>query len=214
MALVSTPFKPTTHGFRFVNYFDFPYLFNVSVPFLGTRSIGDVVIGLCGGMCSAALDYFEAQRPVPEDKETEKIPLSLFRYLWTRQMDTLSMPVLEKLFTWAILDTRIIARIIARDEVPRLMSRIDSGKPALLVLMRARGFLSLTQNHQVLATGYTYDPASKKLTVQLYDPNHPGKIPQLTMDLTAPGRGLKLAQSTGEPLRGVFVIDYVRKSPP
>lgn len=214
MAHVSTPFKPTTHGFRFVNYFDFPYLFNASVPFLGTRSIGDVVIGLCGGMCFAALDYFEANRPVPTDKETEKIPLNLFRYLWTRQMDTLTMNVLEKLFTWAILDTRILARFIARDEIPRLMALIDSGKPALLVLMRARGLLSLTQNHQVLATSYTYDPAQKTLVLQLYDPNHPGKTPQLSMDLTAPGRGMKLAQSTGEPLRGFFVTDYVRKSPP
>ncbi len=128
MALVSTAFKPTTHGFRFINSFDFPYLFNASVPFLGTRSIGDVVIGLCGGMCCAAVDYFDANRPVPVDKDTDKIPLNLFRYLWTRQMDTLTMPVLERLFTWAVLDTRILAKIIARDEVPRLMSQIELRK--------------------------------------------------------------------------------------
>jgi hypothetical protein len=209
-----TNFSPKTHGFRFANSFDFPYLFNISLPLLGSRGIGDVVYGLCGGMCSAALDYFNASKGVPTVTSVENINLRLFRHLWTRQLDTLGMQVLEKLLTWAILDTRILARFVERDEIPKLRQRLDSGSPAILVLMRARGLLSLTQNHQVLAIGYTYDPATKDMTINLYDPNHPRKEPTLNLNLRSPWSGLKLSQSTGEPLRAFFVIDYNPLPPP
>jgi hypothetical protein len=46
MAHVSTTFNPLVHGFRFINRFDFPYLFNVNLPLIGSRGIGDIVIGL------------------------------------------------------------------------------------------------------------------------------------------------------------------------
>jgi hypothetical protein len=214
MALVSTPFSPTTHGFRFINSFEFPYLFNISLPLLGPRSIGDVIIGLCGGMCCGALDYFQAGKNVPLERDVERIPLKLFRHLWARQLDTLNYSTLERLFTWAIMDTRLLSRLVARDEVPRLRQRIDAGQPTILVLIRSRGFLSLTQNHQVLATGYNDNPGTQDFSINLYDPNHPGKTPRLTMNLAVPGRGIRLAQTTGEPLRGFFVIDYQPKEPP
>ena len=84
----------------------------------------------------------------------------------------------------------------------------------MLVLLRARGLLSLTQNHQVLATAYDYNPSTKDLSVKLYDPNHPGQVPTLSMNLSSPWLGLKLSQSTKEPLRAFFVIDYLQKDPP
>ncbi|MFN2196229.1 MAG: hypothetical protein ACK2UW_08920 [Anaerolineales bacterium] len=214
MAVVATKFDPQKHGFHFVNSFEFPYLFNISLPLLGPRSIGDIIIGLCGGMCSGALDYYHKDKTIPADTNTEKIPLSLFRYLWSRQLDTLSMPVLEKLFTWAIMDTRLLSRLTERNEIPKLRASIDAGQPAMLVLLRARGLLSLTQNHQVLATAYDYNPSTKDLSVKLYDPNHPGQVPTLSMNLSSPWLGLKLSQSTKEPLRAFFVIDYLQKDPP
>lgn len=214
MAPVTTSFKPITHGFRFVNAFQFPYLFNISLPLLGPRGIGDVMVGLCGGMCSASLDYFNDGRIPIQEKDVEKIPLDLFRYLWERQLDTLTTPVMEKLITWALLSTRTLAKKTADDEIPRLRSEIDAGRPVILGLMRSRGLLSLTQNHQVLATGYEFDPATQDMSIQLYDPNHPRRTPELTMNLSGPWRGIKLEQSTGEELRGFFIINYVRKSPP
>jgi hypothetical protein len=214
MAPITTAFDPLRHGFRFVNAFQFPYLFNISLPLLGPRGIGDVMVGLCGGMCSAALDYFNDGITPVEERDVEKIPLSLFRYLWERQLDTLTTPVMEKLITWSLLSTRALAKKTAEDEIPRLRSELDAGRPVILGLMRSRGLLSLTQNHQVLATGYEFNPASQEMSVQLYDPNHPGRKPELTMNLAGPWRGIKLEQSTGEELRGFFVINYVRKSPP
>lgn len=214
METVKTRFIPQTHGFRFVNYFEFPYLFNVSLPFLGTRSIGDVVVGLCGGMCSAALDYWKARKPIPLEYNVENINMYLFRYLWLRQLDTLNFSTLEKLFTWALMDTRSLSRMTDREEIPRLRESLDAGEPVILALVRSRGLLSLTQNHQVLATGYEFNSQTKDFVIRLYDPNHPGKSPFLTMNLATPWIGLQLAQSTGEPLRGFFVINYKPSSPP
>lgn len=214
MAVRNTRFNPVTHGFSFVNRFEFPYLFNVTLPFLGPRSIGDVILGLCGGMCAAALDYHYADLPVPEENDVEKIPLDLFRYLWSRQIDTLNFSTLERLLTWAILDTRILARLTANREIPAMLAKLDEGEPVILVLIRSRGFLSLTQNHQVLATGYTYSEETKDMTIRIYDPNHPSKRPKITLNLKYPHLGLKLAQSTGEDLRAFFTVDYQQQTPP
>jgi hypothetical protein len=214
MGLVSTNFNPPTHGFQFVNYFEFPDLFQVNLPFLPAKGLGELVYGLCGGMCSGALDYFNAGKQVPAEKEVDNIQLRLFRYLWVRQMNTLSPQVLEKLFTWVILDTRILARKIAQDEVPAVLQSIDKGIPCILVLIRSRGRLQITQNHQVLAIAYDHNPATKDLTIRLYDPNHPRLTPVLTMNLSRPHLGIKLVQSTGEPLRGFFKIETALASPP
>ena len=128
MAPIKTNFDADQHGFRFVNSFQFPYLFNISLPLLGPRGIGDVVVGLCGGMCCASLDYFnEGQAPIQE-RDVEKIPLKLFRYLWERQLDTMTHPVLEKLITWSLLSTRSLAKKTAEDEIPRLRSEIEAGR--------------------------------------------------------------------------------------
>jgi hypothetical protein len=44
--------------------------------------------------------------------------------------------------------------------------------------------------------------------VQLYDPNHPMTEPTLRMNFADPRLGINPSQSTGEALRGWFVIDY------
>jgi hypothetical protein len=214
MASVSTKFDPKDDGFRFENSFDFPVLFNMNLSFPAFKAIGDIVYGLCGGMCCAALDYHLAGKPVPTESEVNNISLKLFRYLWVRQLNTLSTSVLEKLFSWAIQDTRALHKKITKDEVPAVKLSIDSGTPCVLVLVRSRGILKMTENHQVLAVGYSFDPATSDMSIQLYEPNYPGKVPELTMNLSRPSSGIKLAQSTGEPLRGFFKIDYNQVTPP
>jgi hypothetical protein len=213
MTFISTNFNPSVHGFQFVNSFEFPHLFELNLPFPAVRGIGEIVYGLCGGMCCAALDYYEVGRQIPAEQEVDNLPLKLFRYLWIRQLDTLSTPVLEKIITWSILDTRNLAKKVAQEEIPTIMSSIDTGKPCILILIRSRGF-QITQNHQVLAIAYDIDTDTKDMTIRLYDPNHPCQVPELTMNLSKPHLGIKLAQSTGETLRGFFKIDYVHASPP
>ena len=176
--------------------------------------------GLCGGMCFAALDYFHAGKPVPDQITVPAIGTDLYRYLWDRQLDTLSLPVILRVIEWMLRDDGDVARLTARREFPKLYRRLDKGNPAVLALIRGRGVEDPTQNHQVVAVGYDFDETTRQLTVYLYDPNHPydpnypGQEPRLTMNLARPSRGIEAAQSTGEPLRGFFVIAYKPQTPP
>jgi hypothetical protein len=86
-------------------------------------------------------------------------------------------------------------------------------QPTVLVLIRGDGFSELTKNHQVLAVGCDHDELKKHVDIHLYDPNHPGKKPVLTMDYGFSG-GILLQQTTGEPLWGFFVSDYEGEIPP
>jgi hypothetical protein len=209
-----TTFKRPDHAFKFANRFEFPYLFHINLPLFGPKGIDDIVYGLCGGMCFAALDYFNKGKQVPEFDEVDNINLRLFRYLWTRQLETLGFSVIQKLITWSVLDDKTVTQKTARNEVPKIERRIKKGEPAVLVLIRVRGLFAPTQNHQVLVTGYDYDSDTRDMTVHLYDPNHPQRDPNLTMNLARPSKGIDLKQSTGEPLRGFFVIDYKTQAPP
>jgi len=75
-------------------------------------------------------------------------------------------------------------------------------------VIRVKEVGEATNNHQVLAWGYDFDPASQALVVQLYDPNHPLAELSLGMNFADPRAGIDPSQSTGERLRGWFVIDY------
>lgn len=216
METATTDFQPQTQGFQFANSFDFPDFFQVKMPFAqaGMASLGDVVYGLCGGMCFAAIDYFNEKMPVPVYKNTDEIPWRYFLYFWQRQLHSLKKGVIPKLFKWMLSDDISVARNVNRWEVPKILKRLKEGQPVPLVLVRTKGLSDPMKNHQVLAIGYEFDPATKDLIIQLYDPNHPGKQPKLTMNLRDPGQGIQLAQSTGEALRGFFAVDYQKQTPP
>jgi hypothetical protein len=102
---------------------------------------------------------------------------------------------------------------IARSEFPKLRRRINKGNPAVLAMIRVGGIDDPTQNHQVVAHSYDFDETTKHLEINLYDPNHPGQEPRLSMNLTRPSSGINLTQSSGEPLRGFFVIKYKPETP-
>ena len=85
----------------------------------------------------------------------------------------------------------------------------------MLALIRVNNLDDPTQNHQVLATGCEFDPAAKKYRISLYDPNHPRTDAYISVDLSNLKSGLQIKQSTGEYLRGFFLIPYTaRKTPP
>ena len=63
MSHFTTPFTARKHGFRFLNRFD--YSFKFELPLVGAVELGELVLGLCGGMCFVALDYYFADRPMP-----------------------------------------------------------------------------------------------------------------------------------------------------
>jgi hypothetical protein len=194
-------------AFAFVNSFRFSADFRL--PLIGTLNLGDVVFGLCGGMCYAALDYFHAGLPIPRHAQGPANGTPLYRYLWARQLDSISRPlVLLRLFRWMLHDDDWLHRLTVRHELPALRRRIARGEPAVLLLVRARGISDPTVNHQVAAVAYIEDPATGEVTLPLYDPNHPGAETHITVHPhPAPGRP-PLEGSTGEPLRGFFVLSY------
>jgi hypothetical protein len=213
MIAIRTSFSPQTNGFRFVNRFDFPYSVSFKLPFTGSIDLGDIIYGLCGGMCFAALDYFLVGKPVPQIDDPQKLDSNYVLYLWERQLDSLGLLTVPKVIELMLREDIDAGRRTAQYEIPKLRRRLDQGLPTVLALIRTRRGDDPTRNHQVLVTGYDFDPLTKKLAAHLYEPNYPGQEPTLNFDLSQPSLGIHPAQSTGEPLRAFFVIPYNQESP-
>ena len=211
MSQVQTKFSPAANGFRFVNRFEFKLPIKFKLPLAGEVDLNDVVLGLCGGMCFAALDHFYAGAALtPIAKPGDLDPKTLI-YLADRQIDSLKISVLIKFIEWMLIDQAEIGARMLRSEIPKLRRMLDKGEPAVLGLVRVQGWGDLTHNHQVLATAYALDDSTNDLQITLYDPNHPGETPSLRLNLGQQGAGFQVTQTTGELLRGFFIIPYKRK---
>lgn len=205
MTRTSTAFASVPQGFGFPNYFELQ-LPSFHLPLAGEVDLNKVVFGLCGGMCFSALDYYYAKTLPPAGSDPGKIDKALYHYLVDRQLDSMSIPILLKIIDWMVSgDTELAARVI-KTEAPKIRRMIDKGDPAVLCLIRTHGLDDPTHNHQVLATAYELDDTGRQLTLTLYDPNHPGQAPTITFTLDRAAYSAQ--QSTGETLRGVFVIPY------
>ena len=206
MARSQTPFSVEQDGFRFVNFFQFDFPIKYKLPFVGNLDLNDVVFGLCGGMCAGALDFFYSSVSVPNYDRPDVIDKKLFTFLCQRQLDSLTIPVLLKIIEWMMVEDEDITRRMLRSEIPRLRRKLDGGVPAILCLIRVKGLNNPTSNHQVLATGYELSADGKQMQIFLYDPNHPGRETNITVGLTS--KGFTLGQSSGEALRGFFLLPY------
>jgi hypothetical protein len=213
MEKVRTNFIPGERGFRFVNSFPFPFSVSFKLPFAGQVDLGDIIYGLCGGMCFASLDYFYAGKRVPGYQKVQEIPNRYLFYLWDRQLDSLGLLVVPRVIEWMLREDINVGQLTARNEIPKLRRRLDKGLPCVLALIRTSRGDDPTRNHQVLATGYDYDPQTGLMTISLYEPNYPGKEPSIQLNLAHPSKGIHAIQSTGEPLRGFFLINYRQQQP-
>jgi hypothetical protein len=202
----STGFVPAEHGFRFVNNF------SIDKSQLGPGS-GRVHFGLCGGMCLAALRNYSKGASAPDDQTIPKPGSSLFKQLLANQIETLLPTIWARFFRWQIrpdrpfLHSRYNVGSSTQNQWQRkLRRRLSNGQPTILGLVRSKGKEDPSRNHQVLATGYRFDPETQDLSLSIYDPNHPRQEVELTMNFSDPPKGIGIRQSTGEPLRGFFVI--------
>ena len=214
MTAVRTNFSPSKDGFKFINYFEIK-LPRFKIPFAGEVDLNDVVFGLCGGMCFSALDYYYANQPVPTDTDVFKINRKLFTYLADRQLDSIPLANLVRVIDWMLREPSDLGQRMARYEIPKLRRLLDKGQPAVITLIRVKGLDDPTQNHQVLAIGYDYDQAAKRMDIDIYDPNHPRTESRLMLDLSTLGKEEPIRQSNDVPSRAFFVVDYKpRKNPP
>ena len=209
MAKVQSSFSPTKQGFRFINYFELKLPVKFQLPLVGTLDLNDVVYGLCGGMCFTALDYYYLQQSLPKYTSPKEIDTKLLVYLGERQLDSLPIQNLLKVIDWMVSGNDELANRTIKNEIPRLCRLLTQGDPAVLCLIRTQGFENPTHNHQVLATGFDLDEKSETIKITLYDPNHPGESPTITASMNR--KQFSIQQSTGEALRGFFLIPYKAK---
>lgn len=200
-----TDFVTEVHGFRFKNSFQ------VTADFLGV-DLGRWNMGFCGGMCSGALYRFLNSIPSPMDIESPSEDTALHRELKRRQLRAMSPKMLPKMFEWqASPNTSRFTRKQSigertRSEWPELKKALDEGKPMIIVLIRASGLLSNpTDNHQVLAIGYDYNPMTMDLALQVYDPNVPEQTQTISLNLGLPEGKMDLVDSASPKTRGFFV---------
>lgn len=198
-----TTFNAATHAWRFGNRFE------LAVPLArrGRLWRTSAIYGLCGGMVFAALDYFLAGLTLPYQDESPRSGSTLLRFLRLRQWDSFhGARVPARVISWMLHQDSAVAEQSAR-EYTRLKAAVERGQPAPLCLVRVGAPGNPTHNHQVLALGYEEDLTTGQVALPLYDPNRPAEEPSITFYLRD-GRCEELAQSSGEPLRGFFVIDY------
>ncbi len=200
-----TEFDSEIHGYPFPNRFEKNWL-NIFVRLAVKNSI----YGLCGGMVFSALDHFFSKVNLPtvnpENKEAQE---AFIHHLWKRQLN--SMPLINyfSLLSRNFQNDNLLFINTITKQLSVVIQSIDAGIPCPLVIIRSSKFEDLTNNHQLLITGYDIDSAITYLFC--YDPNHPGKQPIITIsrDITA----LSISQSTNEPIRGFFSNPYKKKPP-
>ena len=209
---VRTSFDVAEHGFHFVNHFE------LSQGLFGGDGVPKV-FGLCGGMCAAALARYTDKRAVEKltHPPQQTCPeLELFWELVQRQCATLFPDGIRKLASFLLsvdgVTTRLlpggtevtgIVTMVRNDEWPNLRKALDAGHPTILLLVRSTGLKDLTENHQVVAIGYSWNGGARP-TIHIYDPNHPGKEQDLEFTL-ADDKGIHGTESDGHAMRGWFV---------
>ena len=230
---MNTAFDPSVHGFGFRNRFAGSHviaelarqdriaeIIGIDVPgplrsALGLASHAEFWdgFGLCGGMAWASLDNFEADRISERETDSAAPGTPLFTRLVTRQADSFQRTrLIARLLEWSALPSSSawwgfwmdsVGRRVTNWEWPLLRASLDGGRPRALCLMRSKRLDQISRNHQVVAIGYTEDAG--RISLSLYDPNHPGDTPTITFTTTSFLNRIEIVQSTGEPIVGFFV---------
>ena len=229
----TTAFDPAKHGFHFANSFEInPRLFGVT----DLKSWG---LGLCGGMCLAALDRFNAHTPIPalDHPPAQKCPeLDLFWELFGRLVVTLFPVAWLRIAQWQITPE-------ADYDVPSVTSvPTSSGQPlnAVPTSQRMHGIGYSTTHEEwpklkaaldqakptilcLVRQKDAEDPSKNHqvlaigyqmddidhLKIQIYDPNHPDKTEELQLELGRADHSINGNETDGKAFRGFFVITKV-----
>lgn len=231
-----TGFDPTVHGFGFTNRFTGSHVvgefarqnrleeilgFELPGPLTGALELASGeefwgTFGLCGGMSWSSIDNYRAGRGSERVTAPPGPGTSQFEKLVARQADSLrGTSLVKRLVTWMALPLSnpwwafwldSVGKLVIDREWPALQAALDAGRPTSICLIRSRALDELGRNHQVVAIGYSAG-LSGRVTVQLYDPNHPDATPEISFETRSFLHRLRIAQSTGETIHGWFVWD-------
>ena len=207
-------FLPSRHGFGFANRWPRgpARTWQLGLVHLG---IGDVGRGLCGGMAFAARDRFDRGQAASPDADPPLPGSALFREIVDRQLDSFGRLLVEvplRFLVASLASERRRWRSIVLSAWPAIRAEIDAGRPAMVGLVRRPGVHALATDfgHQVVA--YRYEEMPGGVTIGVYDPNHPGDdAVEIGFERSAAG-GLRLWQSTGEPLLGLLHLPWTSRT--
>lgn len=229
-------FKPTVHGFKFVNNFS-GYPLPFSVPNLPQLSTVEKCYGLCGGMSSAVYDFLLVGRTIPDEIAAPVQGSILHHYLYRRQIDTFGAfgEYIAKFAQWMVLpdDTILGTQKRTYDEFEEIRAKLDDGNAVVLGLVYVSGSdnFAIWKNHQVLAYGYS-EISVTTIDINIYDPNYPEnddvviRVERVPVGTTfVPGvpprkrtvLGFSCTQKVSnlnKSLRGFFAMPYVPVEPP
>ena len=228
--VLSLKMVPSVIGFRFVNNFTgVPLPF--SIPLLPGVSNIPPNYGLCGGMSSAAYDFFLAGRSIPPSTDVPRTGSNLQRYLFKRSIDTFGPmgSTLVQVAQWTALPDTGSNGVQKQsyDEFQGIKKSLDSSQAVVMALIYksastpAELLQTIWGNHQVLAVGYkgNFDGSTD---IQIYDPNFPSRddvfihLVPVVVDGGLPG--LTCTQIVGgQPftsVRGILAMTYNLVEPP
>jgi len=199
-----TTFDPLTHGFHFINSFDLKLE-------IMNQKVGEWGMGLCGGMCAGALYRYLKHAPVPHDCNPPVQGTPLYTELLNRQIASMAT-IIPMIYDWqsapddAFWYRKKSIGYRTKKQWPLLKAKLDAGQPVLLILIRAAGYFGdLSENHQVVATGYQFHPTTGDLKIHLYDPNWPDCCSCIELNCGLPNDQINARYSSSENLRGFFV---------
>ncbi|MGH7130899.1 MAG: hypothetical protein ACREJO_03015 [Phycisphaerales bacterium] len=229
-------FAPSKHGFNFTNSFS-----GSPIPgALGSLApgVGPSRFGLCGGMSTAAADYYLAQRSPPT---RPKPPLKgdwLFDYLQQRQVESLggAYAMVPVFAGWMNAPDNgwLGVRHATATTIGAIAVTLGESKPVVLGLVRVAGGKGqpIWENHQVLATRADKSDEGV-LALHIYDPNYPKHddvlitcTPAIIGAIDLPGLiptrvpvlGYTCQQTVGgrkvSNIRGLFTMPFASKNPP
>jgi hypothetical protein len=172
--------------------------------------IGDVSRGLCGGMVYVARDRFELGGLALTATEPPEPGTPLFEEIVERQFDSFGRLWTVPLRFWlaALGGQAGRDRATVQQAWPAVRADIDQGVPSMIGLIRSATTNPLAPNlgHQVV--GFRYDETPSRVTIGVYDPNHPGDDAVTIGFEKAAGGKLLLWQSTGEPVLGLLHLPW------
>jgi len=224
----ATSFVPETHGLAYKNSFSF----KVGWEFDGLGFCGGLSAYALNRFNKGIAVKAKASQPKKGDSEHTELLCRQIASLYSVPLSDLTSVngVLSKLLHPHTLFQNIIDDIWSwqkapdeshvyrehsvghrtKQQWPVLKARLKSGKPTILVLITQEGANPslLGHNHQVLATGYEYNPANKDLFIKIYDPNNGRRTEEIYLNLGLPNNKLDASHSNPngfKRVRGFFV---------
>lgn len=182
-------FLPSKHGLPFPN--EFPKGPVLRLP-LGL-GLGDMSLGLCGGMVFTALDYYHAGEAPPGEATPEVVD-----HVRRRQIDSVGVLGGLRVYLRSLAGDASLAAMTNRQYA--LVEKLARHDPVPLTLIKVHSWDPFDQahNHQVLAY------ATHKGAVRVYDPNYPGDD-DVSLLLTEGG----VRHTAGDyRVRGFYVTGY------